>query len=275
VFGQAVAGDAANPGVYMKSVHYLVKQVAGVPLRRPAWFFDTTQQGEGLTDVGTHLVDLVMWILFPDQAIDADRDVTIVAARRWPTPLSRAAFQQVTGEDDFPAFVQAHVRGDRLDYYCNTQVDYRLRGVHVQLHVLWDLQAAPGVGDSHLAVFTGSRARIEVRQGPEENYRPELYVVPASAGQAEAVRAALARRIDALQPAYPGLTVHDRGPEWHVDIPDRFRTSHEEHFGQVTERFLGYLRNPERLPAWEKPNLLAKYAVTTQGVRRAVTVESP
>ena len=54
----------------MESVHYLLKMVAGAPLRRPAWFFDVGQQGEGLSDVGTHLVDLVPWVLFPDQAID-------------------------------------------------------------------------------------------------------------------------------------------------------------------------------------------------------------
>ena len=34
---------------------------------RPAWFFDTDEQGEGLNDIGTHLVDLVQWTLFPDQ----------------------------------------------------------------------------------------------------------------------------------------------------------------------------------------------------------------
>ena len=37
---------------------------------RPAWFFDNDEQGEGLNDVGTHLVDLVQWTLFPEQAID-------------------------------------------------------------------------------------------------------------------------------------------------------------------------------------------------------------
>ena len=89
VFGGIVPGTEAEPGLFMESVHHVMKTVAGVPNLRPAWFFDTTQQGEGLADVGTHLVDLVPWILFPDQAIDYERDVRVLSGRRWPTALSR------------------------------------------------------------------------------------------------------------------------------------------------------------------------------------------
>jgi hypothetical protein len=49
LFGVIEEGDSGNPGVYMKSVHYLKKQVAGAPLRRPVWFFDVAEQGEALT----------------------------------------------------------------------------------------------------------------------------------------------------------------------------------------------------------------------------------
>ena len=48
-------------------------------------------------------------------------------------------------------------------------------------------------------------------------------------------------------------------------MPDRFRTSHEAHFAEVTERFLGYLKAPRTMPAWEKANMLAKYYVSTKG----------
>jgi predicted dehydrogenase len=268
-FGTPVRGSQEEPGVLMESVHYLCKSVAGVPLRRPAWFFDTTQQGEGLTDVGTHLVDLVMWILFPDQALDPGKDVPIFAARRWPTQLSAADFEKVTGEASFPAFLAAEVREGRLDYFCNTRLSYAVRGVHVTLNVLWDFEAAPGAGDTHLAVVRGSRARIEVRQGKEQNYRPELYVVPAEGSDAKRVAAALEQKIAALQNEYSGLGVRPLGSRYHVTIPDSFRVGHEAHFGQVTRQFLRYLEDPARLPAWEKPNLLAKYRVTTEGVRLA------
>src|SRR5262245_21299215 len=69
-FGTLLPGSEAEPAVYMESVHYLKKVVAGAPNPRPVWFFDTEQQGEGLNDIGTHLVDLTQWTLYPDQAID-------------------------------------------------------------------------------------------------------------------------------------------------------------------------------------------------------------
>jgi hypothetical protein len=54
-----------------------------------------------------------------------------------------------------------------------------------------------------------------------------------------------------------------------VTIPDAFRVGHEAHFGQVARQFLRYLQDPASLPAWEKPNLLAKYRVTTEGIQLA------
>jgi hypothetical protein len=47
VFGEMLKGTVDDPAVYMESVHYLLKLVAGAPNIRPAWFFDNTQQGEG------------------------------------------------------------------------------------------------------------------------------------------------------------------------------------------------------------------------------------
>src|SRR5262245_25796607 len=117
IFGEIVPGSEAEPGVFMESVHYLLKLVAGVPNRRPAWFFDIQQQGEGLTDVGTHLVDLVPWILFPDQPIDYRQDIRILAGKRWPTRMTCDDFRQVTGEAAFPEFLSPQVSQDQLNYF--------------------------------------------------------------------------------------------------------------------------------------------------------------
>ncbi len=86
VFGELQAGTPQQPGVTKESVHYLSKTVAGKPLRRPPWYFDVAQQGEGIVDVTTHLVDLVMWICFPERTISYSSDVEMLQARRWPTP---------------------------------------------------------------------------------------------------------------------------------------------------------------------------------------------
>jgi predicted dehydrogenase len=267
-FGRLVPGSEADPAVYMESVHYLKKIVAGAPNPRPVWFFDTDQQGEGFNDIGTHLVDLTQWTLFPEQAIDYKKDVRVMRAQRWPTLIPRAEFRSVTREE-FPDFLAPRVKDETLEYFCNALVTYTLRGNHVGLNVIWDWEPAPGTGDTHFAYYRGSRAKVEIRQGTAERFRPELYVVPNTAGEKAAVLAAVQARIAALQPQYPGTAVADQGAELRVTIPDALRVGHEEHFAQVTQRFLRYVRDRSTLPAWERPNMLAKYYVTTEGTRLA------
>jgi predicted dehydrogenase len=263
VFGAIERGTPKDPAVFLDSTHHILKLVAGAPNIRPAWFFDTRQQGEGLADVATHLVDLVPWMLHPERSIDYRRDLEVTAARRWPTTLTLDQFKRVTNEPRFPPDLV--VRDGRLDYYCNGWVTYRLRGVHVKVNAVWNYEPPAGGGDTHEAFFRGSRARVEVRQGREERYRPELYVIPAAASRSE-VRAALERRLRAWQTRYPGLGLEERGERLLITIPDRYREGHEAHFAAVTTRFLSYLRDPSLLPAWERPNMLAKYYVTTKAV---------
>jgi len=265
VFGKLQPGTPSEPGARMESLHYLLKTVAGIPNLRPAWYFDIAEQGEGLTDVGTHLVDLIMWTLFPDEAIDYRSQIRVLEGRRWPTLLSEDDYRRVTGERGFPAYLRNSVRDGRLEYFCNNRVLYTIRGVHVLLEVRWDYEAPPGKGDSSVAVFRGSRSTIEVRQGAEEKFIPEVYVVPAP-GRKEAVGQALAARLKRIRGDYPGLAVEDQGSRFRIVIPPALRVSHEDHFALLVDRFLGYVRRPESLPAWEKPNMLAKYYVTTQGV---------
>lgn len=264
-FGSIVAGTEQEPGVYMDGVHHLMKMVAGVPNLRPAWFFDVNQQGEGLADTGTHLVDLIQWMLYPEQAIDYRKDINVIAAKRWATVISKEQFQRVTGEPDFPKYLSADVKGDQLDLYCNGFVSYTLRGVHVKVKEGWDYEAPTGAGDTHFAVFKGTKSRIEIRQGKDEKYRTELYVVPKRETKAE-VLPALKKKVGTLQSRFPGLAVEDMGEQMRVTIPDKYRVGHEEHFAQVTDRFLEYVKNPVALPSWEKANMLSKYYVTTKGV---------
>ena len=40
----------------------------------------------------------------------------------------------------------------------------------------------------------------------------------------------------------------------------------------MTARFLSYLRDRTKLPAWERPNMLSKYTVTTVGTEMSRTV---
>jgi hypothetical protein len=133
------------------------------------------------------------------------------------------------------------------------------------LNVIWDWEPPAGSGDTHFAFYRGTRARVEIRQGQADRFRPELYVIPAVAANKAQVLVAAQAKVKALQDRYPGVTVEDRGAEIHIAIPDAFRVGHEAHFAQVTANFLDYMRNRSALPAWERPNMLAKYYVTTKG----------
>jgi len=160
------------------------------------------------------------------------------------------------------------VHEEKLDYFCNTQLSYAVRGVHVKLNVLWNYESTPGA-DTHFAYYRGSRAKIEIRQAKAETSRPELYVIPNSPTEKEAVGAALTKKIGVLLSAYPGLSIQDQGKEFHIEIPGKYRVGHEAHFAQVTNKLLNFLKDPKSLPTWEKPNMLAKYYLTTQGIQLA------
>ena len=171
---------------------------------RPAWYFDVAVQGEGITDVTTHLVDLTQWMTGGGKPFDYARDVQLVAARQWPTEVPREIFGRITGLDDFPAAIRGAVSGDVLHYLCNAQIDYRLRGVPMRIVSLWNLAIPEGGGDTHNAILRGTQADLVVDQGRETGFATRLSVHPRSPGPAYAK--ALADAVAALQPQYPGLT---------------------------------------------------------------------
>jgi len=236
---------AISGGVYMQSTHWLLKTVDGAPLLRPEWFFDTNEQGEGLSDVGTHLVDLAAWTLFPETILDYRKDVTIESARRHPTPMSVAQYKKVTGA----------TRDRPLDYYCNTVVQYTLRGVPITLNVTWLYESPNGGPDTFMAAYNGTRSQIVVRDGM-------LMVIPNDRDNWPAILEAVRKRVA----HYGDVKAEGIDKTVLVTIPDRLRVGHEAHFAQVAAKFFEYLKNPASMPAWEKANMLAKYYVTTAGV---------
>jgi predicted dehydrogenase len=264
VLGAQVAGTEGDPGVVIQSVHHLLKTVAGVANLRPAFFFDAAHEGTGLADVGTHLIDLVQWTLFPNQAIRTPEDLRLGTSRHWATPMTLEQFQRVTALPAFPPELLPSVKQGSLEFDCNGEVHYQIRGIHVRLAAIWNYESPTGV-DLHHAVYRGSYARVEVRQGEAEKYVPEVYVIP----NGPQTRAAVVRRLDArmrgLQSEFAGVAYAPSGDEFHIAIPDRYRVGHEAHFAQVLGQFLGYLGAPQSMPAWERPNMIAKYTVSTTG----------
>jgi predicted dehydrogenase len=262
VFGDQLPGSAAEPGIEMTSVHHLLKQVAGLPNPRPAWFFDIAEQGGSLVDIATHLVDRVQRTLCPDTPLDLATDIRIEDARHWSTSVSLAQFRQVTGEAVWPDAVAPSIVGDQLAYLCNGRLDYALRGVRVRLDMAWHWEAPPGAGDSHHTVIRGTRARLEVRQAGAD--RRELFVVPHAD-----IGAALAQRIAALQTLCAGVGIEAQGTEWRITVPDRHRLGHDGQFVALMRRVLEGVAARDRWPAWEPANLRTKYSLTTAALALA------
>lgn len=265
LFGELISGDENEAAVEMVSVHALKKTVAGMPLKRPPEFFDIRLQGEGLTDVGTHLVDLTSWMISPGQAIDYQNDVRMISAERWPTVLDREQYNQITGESNLLN------GGESFEYFCNNRVRYSLLGHQVSLDIRWDFELA--AGDTHFAEFRGTRSRVRISQDRNRAGSPELDIIPNSLADRETVELALRRKVGELALRFDGLKIEEQGESFRIAIPHKFRVGHEAHFAQVTGEFMRYLANPRDMPAWEIPNLLAKYFVTTSGVRMAQRIE--
>jgi predicted dehydrogenase len=235
VFGRLRA-DGDEPAIHVRSVHHLYKIVNQRPLVRPAWYFDTAVQGEGITDVTTHLVDLAQWMTGGAEPFRYQRDVELLSARQWPTDVPRDLFARITGLEDFPAAVRSRVSGGVLRYLCNADIGYRLRGVPVRIESRWDLAIPEGGGDTHYAVARGTRADVVVEQGPDTNYLTSLVVRPV--GPAKAFEDALADAARSLQSSFPGLAFERIREGFRALIPPALRSTHEEHFAAVLEGFL-------------------------------------
>jgi predicted dehydrogenase len=267
LFGTVQKGTPAQPAVVMESVHHFFKEVAGKPLTRPAWFYDVRQQGEAVPDVGTHLVDGVQWICFPDQALDWQKDIQALSARRWATKLTPEQFKRSTGLDHYPDYLKSDVGSDgALSVFANGEVTYTLRGVHAKIAALWRFEAPLAAGDTLYSLLRGTLANLVIKQGAEQNYKPALYVENQSSASPvqfeQTVRAAVAKLTD----TWLGVSMKPAGAAWEITIPDKYRVGHEEHFAQVTGKFLSYLA-AGKLPDWEVPNMLAKYFTTTEAYR--------
>jgi predicted dehydrogenase len=266
VFGKLETGTQDDPAVTKESVHHFSKIVSGSPLQRPAWFFDVEQQGEGIVDVTTHLVDLIQWECFPGQVLKPS-DVNMAAAKRWPTVITREQFRDVTGMEEFPDYLQKDVKDGKLHVFANGEMVYQLKGTWAKVSVTWNYQAPPGGGDTHFSVMHGTGCDLVIRQGAEENFLPTLYVENIN-GKSFSDFSILLKEVLGTLP-YDSLAAEQvNSKTLKISIPAKYRISHEEHFGQVTGKFLEYLESG-KLPEWEIPGMLTKYHTTTSALKKA------
>ncbi|MFC4098027.1 putative oxidoreductase C-terminal domain-containing protein [Euzebyella saccharophila] len=264
VFGELTDGTAEEPAISKESVHHFFKYVSGNPLVRPAWFFDVNEEGEGIVDVTTHLVDLVQWEAFPGEIIDT-ANIEMVKAKRWPTVLTPEEFNKVTGLEAYPDYLNKDLKGEDLHVFANGEMVYKINGKFAKVSVIWNYQAPEGTGDTHYSIMRGTKSDLIIKQGEAEGYKPILYVHPKEAeGFEEVLNEAVNGKV---QDEFAGTTVEKmEDGTFKIAIPEEFKIGHEAHFGQVTENFLKYYE-AGKLPEWEVPNMISKYYTTIEGYK--------
>jgi predicted dehydrogenase len=267
VFGTLNTGTADHPAVEMISDHNFYKNVSGNIVVRPPWFMDASQQGNGIVDVTTHLVDLVQWESFPEQILDYTKDIAITSAKRWPTDMSVNQFKTITKLNDVPDYIEKNKQNDTLlNIWSNGEINYTIKGVHAKVTVVWSYQTASG-SDTHYSFMRGTKANLVIRQGKEENYKPVLYIEPVK--NYPSFEKTLAEQFKKISAKYPGVELYKIGKGWSVKLPEKLAEGHESHFGRVTNNFLEYLKN-KNMPSWEVPDMLAKYFTTTKALEVAL-----
>ena len=260
-------GTEDDPAVYMESVHYLLKMVAGAPNIRPAWFFDNTQQGEGL-ERRRHAPRRSGAV---DAVSRAGASTTAATSRcsprsAGPTLIDEAGLRARHRRARIPRGVRGGGQGRHARLLLqHARVLHAARRPH-------EAERDLGLGAGRLAPATRTTRSTRGRAPRSKcGRRRPTSCVPSSTScpRAPPTRSAgRQRRPRARRGAAEGVRRRRRwrsaGREIHVAIPDTFRVGHEAHFAEVTREFLRMLRDRRALPAWERPNMLAKYFVTTR-----------
>lgn len=274
VFGELEKGTKEKPSVYMESVHYFCRiSSSGNASERPAWYYDVAQQGEGIADVTTHLIDLVQWSCFPEKSINYKRDVRLTDATHWPTLISAAEYTQSTRTEAFPDYLQKDVRDGVLEVMANGTLNFEMEGVNVGIKVIWDYLTPQGGVNTSTSIKQGTRSRIEIVQNDKTGFKKEFYVVKADGVDAEEFGAALKAAVEKLNGDTPYIALDTEGEgRYRLEFSKESKSSHENHFGLVAESYFRYLKQG-KAPEWERENALSKYWITTEGVKLAKSKE--
>lgn len=165
----------------MTSVHHFCKLVAGKPTTRPEWYYDVTRQGEGIADVTTHLIDILLWQCFPGQAV---REAEVLEASHYATRISPEQFALSTGG----------IIDDPLDVYSNGCIKFAVNGLVATMNVRWDFVAPEGSGDTYEAQIVGTNGTVGFVQDASTGYVRELYFQPLN-GEREWYSVPVAERL--------------------------------------------------------------------------------
>jgi hypothetical protein len=113
----------------------------------------------------------------------------------------------------------------------------------------------------------GSKCDLVIKQTANEKYLPTLYIENVKGASMKDFTLKLREVIGTLP--YDSLIIEAVGDKTlKINIPKKYRVTHEEHFAQVTSKFLEYLKDG-KLPEWEVPDMITKYYTTTSALKKA------
>lgn len=260
LFGSLQKGTLENPALVQANLHHYLKGPAGQTGVRPAWFFDVDQQGHGIVDVSTHLVDLNQWLAFPGTSLNYKTDIKMISSREWPTTLRPSEFKLVTRLDSYPDYLKKDLQDSILSVFSNGEMNYKLKGIHAKVTVLWNFKEPAGSSDTHYSLMRGTKADLEIRQGSPERYKAILIIKPLEGSKTADFENSLKAALLKLQQKYPGTEFIKRGSEWEVK-PGRYARTNS---AEVAITYIKY----GRMPDWEAPNMIAKYYTTIEALRK-------
>ncbi len=260
LFGKLLTGTQDRPAIMESSVHHFYRGGKGT---RPAWFFDVFQQGEGIVDVTTHLIDMTFWKSFPDEIIDYQNSVKVVSAKRWPVLLTQGEFTAATSLPEIPPSLNQYVRDSLLEVYANGSITYRINGIYAGVKVEWRAATPQDGNDLRNAYSLGTKSSLFIRQEYGQK-SPKLWIQKGEKFSAREFKIQIKMTLARLQAAYPGISYAEDGKTIQIIIPSGLENSHDPTF----KVFAGYLEHKD-VPKWEGPNTLAKYYITTAALEMA------
>ncbi len=125
-----------------------------------------------------------------------------------------------------------------LQYACNSEIRYRVRGIRVCQRAEWRQREPAGTGDLHRQTLRGSRCEVRLCQDAATGYHPTLSLHPTPGVVLEPL---LDRVLAQWQERFPGLAWTPTGGGVRFRLPSALDHRHESHFALALNTFLDHL----------------------------------
>lgn len=260
LFGRLTKGTKAHPAIFESSVHHFYRGGKG---SRPAWYFDVLQQGEGVVDVTTHLIDLAFWKTFPQQAIDYHKDIKVLDANHKAVRITKSEFSAATSLPEIPLSLASYIKDSMLSIFASGDISFNVKGVYAAVNVEWRAATPKGGNDIRNAYAEGDKSIVFIEQEFGRS-KPRLCIQKRNNVSDKNFKEQLDKSFALLQKDFPGISWSAEGKLIQINMPAELEVKRDITFKVFTDYLLHH-----SLPKWEIPNTLAKYFITTTALEMA------